>query len=283
MLVLTGATLWGSSSNSMEYLMGTQHIAWQTVLFVRMAITALCFLGYALVRGKDLLQPLKEQPFLMLKFTVLGMYMMQATFTLAIYYSNAATGTVLQYLMPAILLAYFLLKEHRTPSRREMLAVVLAILGTTLIATKGHGAALAISDKALFWGVASALGMALYTAYASELLKSYSSLIVIGWGSLGNVLLLLFLNAPDFAGGIWDSHTLLAFSFVIVLGTLLAYSAYLESTRYIPASETGALAAVEPLSAYVISILFMGNKVGPAEMAGAACIIFMVCMLSRKK
>lgn len=44
---------------------------------------------------------------------------------------------------------------------------------------------------------------------------------------------------------------------------------YLESTKYIPASETGALAAFEPLSAYAVSILFMGNRVGFVEMAGA--------------
>jgi drug/metabolite transporter (DMT)-like permease len=282
LLVLIGATLWGSSSNSLEYLMNRQHLAWQTVLLIRMIITAICFFGITLFRKENLLAPVREQPKLMLQFTVLGMYCMQVPFTLAIHYSNAATGTVLQYLMPAILLGYYLWKERRAPRRRELLAAVLAVLGTTLIATQGRGAVLAVSKEALFWGIVSAFGMAFYTAFAAALLKTYSCFAVIGWGSLGNAILLLLLNHPTFAGAVWDIHTLAAFAVVIVFGTLIAYSVYLESTKYIPASETGALAAFEPLSAYAISILFMGNHVGTAEMAGAACIMIMVWMLSRK-
>ncbi len=282
LLVLIGAGLWGGSSNSLEYLMEHQHLAWQTVLFIRMVITAVCFLILSKLRGEDILAPLRKAPRLLLQFTVIGMYGMQVTFTLAIHYSNAATGTVLQYLMPAVLLGYYLIKEHRAPRRREVIAVILAVLGTFFIATQGKGAVLAVSREALFWGIASAFGMALYTAYAADLLKTYSCFVVIGWGSIGNALLLFILNRPTLAGAVWDLDTLAAFSVVIIFGTLIAYSVYLESTKYIPASETGALAAFEPLSAYAVSILFMGNHVGPAEMAGAACIMTMVWMLSKK-
>ena len=41
-------------------------------------------------------------------------------------------------------------------------------------------------------------------------------------------------------------------------------------------------AAFEPLSAYAVSILFMGNRVGFVEMAGALCIMVMVWMLSKR-
>ena len=54
---------------------------------------------------------------------------MQVTFFKAIYYSNAATATVLQYTMPAILLLMYLVKDWRLPTRREVVAVVLALLG----------------------------------------------------------------------------------------------------------------------------------------------------------
>ena len=95
------------------------------------------------------------------------------SFTIAIHYSNAATGTVLQYLMPVILLGYYLILERRRPRRREAVAAFLAIVGTFLIATKGEGAALAISREALFWGILSAFGMAFYTAFAADLLHRY--------------------------------------------------------------------------------------------------------------
>ena len=89
----------------------------------------------------------------------------------------------------------------------------------------------------------------------------------------------LYLCSQSFSRA---AGTLAAFGIIIVLGTLIAYTVYLESTKYIPASETGALAAFEPLSAYAVSILFMGNRVGFVEMAGALCIMVMVWMLSKK-
>ncbi|WP_278722234.1 EamA family transporter [Acidaminococcus fermentans] len=61
----------------------------------------------------------------------------------------------------------------------------------------------------------------------------------------------------------------------------MAYYVYLESTKYIPPAETGALAAFEPLSAYFFSVVVMGNRVGPVELVGALCIIVMVCVLTR--
>ena len=153
MLVLVGATLWGSSSNSLEYLMTYQHFSWDTVLAIRMVVTAAVFLLISGLRGEKLLEPVKKDFLRLLRFTVLGLYTMQVPFTIAIHYSNAATGTVLQYLMPVILLGYYLILERRRPRRREAVAAFLAIVGTFLIATKGEGAALAISREALFWGI----------------------------------------------------------------------------------------------------------------------------------
>ena len=282
MLVLVGATLWGSSSNSLEYLMTYQHFSWDTVLAIRMVVTAAVFLLISGLRGEKLLEPVKKDFLRLLRFTVLGLYTMQVPFTIAIHYSNAATGTVLQYLMPVILLGYYLILERRRPRRREAVAAFLAIVGTFLIATKGEGAALAISREALFWGILSAFGMAFYTAFAADLLHRYPTFLIIGWGSLGNALLLMALNHPTLEGTLWTAGTLAAFGIIIVLGTLIAYTVYLESTKYIPASETGALAAFEPLSADAVSILCLGNRVGCVEMAGALCIMVMVGMLSKK-
>ena len=76
-----------------------QHFTWQAILFARMVLTGLFFLAFCLYKKEPLLAPLRKEPWLMLKFTVLGMFVMQVPFVKAIYYSNAATATVLQYLM----------------------------------------------------------------------------------------------------------------------------------------------------------------------------------------
>ena len=157
-LVLLGASLWGSSSNCMEYLMNHQHFTWSTILFARMLLTGIIFLGVSWVQKEDLLAILRKDGWTFLKFSVLGMYIMQDMFIMAIHDSTAATATVLQYLMPAVLLGMYLWQEKRKPYRKEVVAVVLAIVGTALIATKGHGASLAISPAP--WSTASSAPLA---------------------------------------------------------------------------------------------------------------------------
>ena len=217
-MVLLGASLWGSSSNCMEYLMTHQHFTWQAILLARMILTGLFFLGFCLYKKEPLLTPLRKEPWLMLKFTVLGMFVMQVPFVKAIYYSNAATATVLQYLMPALLLIMYLWKVKRRPRRREVVAVGLAILGTALIATKGQGAALAVSPETLFWGILGAFGMAWYTLYAAELLQRYSCFLIVGWGSLGNALLLELVEHPHVQGAIFNFDTLWSFGLYSLFG-----------------------------------------------------------------
>lgn len=106
--------------------------------------------------------------------------------------------------------------------------------------------------------------------------------MLLGWGSLFNALILGLANHPTLQGALLNFDTAWSFSVLFVCGTLIAYYVYLESTKYIPASETGALAAFEPLSAYFFSVLFLSNHVGGVEMLGALCIITMVVMLARK-
>lgn len=206
---------------------------------------------------------------------------MQVTFLSAIYYSNAATATVLQYLMPLILLVLVLLKQKRKPFKKEIIAVILAIIGTILICTHGNFGGLAISPNAIFWGISSAFGMALYTIYASNLLNKYSCFLVLGWSSLINGFLLLLLTNVSINKAIFNLSSILLFLIIFIFGTLVAYYAYLESTKYISVAETGTLASFEPLSAYFFSIVLLGNKVGLPELIGTICIVTMVIILAK--
>lgn len=282
LLVILGASLWGGSSNSAEFLMVKNHFSWDTILFFRMLFTGAIFMGISFFRKMNAVSLLKEDWKGLFKFVILGMYLMQAPFFKAIFSSNAATATVLQYTMPVILLIMYLVKEKRFPTKREIFAVALAFIGTVLIATKGEGTSLAVSGDTLFYGIVSAFGMAFYTIYAAKLLKKYDCILVLGIGSLLNALMLKVLNNPSLEGTVLDIDAVIAFTILLALGTLIAYYVYLESTVYISPSETGMLASVEPLSAYIFSILFMNNHFGTAEIVGSLCIISMICILSRK-
>ena len=54
----------------------------------------------------------------------------QYTYFGTIIHSNAATATILQYLMPIVIVFYLLFTTHRLPSFKELFSIFLAMVGT---------------------------------------------------------------------------------------------------------------------------------------------------------
>ncbi|MEG0830911.1 MAG: DMT family transporter [Acidaminococcaceae bacterium] len=284
-MILVGGSLWGASGTAVQYLFETKHLTPEWLLMMRMMVTGILMLGYEFFRGGNLwaLWQHPKHRFAIINFAVFGMICCQYFYFLAIKYGNAATATVLQYLMPVLVLLYSLWQWRRRPQQVEVISVGLAMLGTYLLITKGNWNALAISEETLFYGVLSAFAMAFYTIYPQEMLNYYSSTMVIGWGMLiSGVLMNIFLSPWPFTG-IFDWQTVLGMSVLIIFGTFIAFYCYLESTKYIKASEVGALASVEPLASVVLAMLFLHISFGPAELLGIACIIGTVFILARQK
>lgn len=75
----------------------------------------------------------------------------------------------------------------------------------------------------------------------------------------------------------------MAVLFVIIFGTLVAFYCYLESLKYLKATETSLLACAEPLSAAVLSVVWLKVQLGVTEWFVALCIIMMIVLLSREE
>ncbi len=77
---------------------------------------------------------------------------MQFTFLMTIEKSNAATATVLQFLSPTIIVAWFALARKARPTPLVLGAICTSLAGTFLLVTHGNPTTLSISPAALFWG-----------------------------------------------------------------------------------------------------------------------------------
>lgn len=136
---------------------------------------------------------------------------MQLTFLLTIEKSNAATATVLQFLSPTIIVAWFALARKTRPGIFVLSAIFTSLVGTFLLVTHGDPTSLSISPAALFFGIASAFAAAFYTTYPSTLIARYGTLPIVGWSMLIAGLML----TPFYAGR--------GTTFVIDGGLLLAF------------------------------------------------------------
>lgn len=285
-MVLIGASLWGVSGTVAQYLFHQHGFTAEWLVVVRLLLSGLILLGFAYKKeGKRIwaVWTVKKDALSLLAFSIFGMLAVQYTYFAAITHSNAATATILQYLGPVIITLYVAARMKRVPTSREISAVILAVIGTFLLVTQGNVSSLSISGWALFWGLSSAAALAFYTLQPINLLKEWGSLIIVGWGMLVGGVGFSFVHPPWRLVGQWSPSASMAVAFIVIFGTLIAFYCYLESLKYLSASETSLLASVEPLSAAFTSVIWLKVSFGLPEWSGTFCIIATIALLSLSK
>jgi drug/metabolite transporter (DMT)-like permease len=210
------------------------------------------------------------------------MLAVQYTFFKAIETSNIASAALLQYLGPVFITVYLAIRLQRMPNKYEMIALILALFGTFFLITSGKIDKLNIPFEGFIWGISSAVFLAFYTIYPKKLIQRWGTTQVNGWAMLIGGIILSFIAPP------WqlpentsfDSISLLIF--IILFGTAIPFSLYTRSILYIKPNETSILASSEPLTAAIISVIWLHVPFGIFEWVGSFCIILAAIILGSK-
>lgn len=285
-LAILAALLWGLSGTFAQFLFQQRGVNVEWMITVRMLCSGIILLLFPMVKGnKDLFGIWKNRKdaLKLISFSLIGMLTVQYTYFATIKYSNAATATVLQYLGPVIIAIYLSVKNRKLPNAWQTISILLAVVGTFLLVTHGDIYSLNISKTALFMGIASAFSLAIYTLQPMELLRKYNSSVVIGWGMFLGGLAFSFVKSPFAVEGIWDFSTYISAGFIIILGTLVAFYAYLTAAQIIGGQQASLLASAEPLSATIVAVLWLNVPFLLLDWIGSAFIVSTIVLLGIKK
>lgn len=194
-----------------------------------------------------------------------------------------ASGTMIQFLAPVFIIIYSSLRSKMWPRRIDAISIVVAVVGTFILATGGRFDQLALSPLACFWGLIAAFSEAINRLLPGKLFKKYGPIPVIGAAMLvaGIAFLPIYFTQPMPKLAPVDVWVIV---YIIIGGTLLAYTMYLSSVQYIEPSTVGMLGALEPLIATILSVSLLHADFGPMDMFGGCLIIvatFMQLMPSR--
>ena len=284
-LAITAAIFWGVSGVCAQFVFQEKQIDIEWMVTVRLLAAGSALLLYSASRRTTRIWHIwhsRRSALDLLMFSVFGMLAVQYTYFAAIRHSNAATGTVLQYLGPVFIALYFSLIRRRLPSRLESAAIFLALLGTLMLVTHGDLGSMKISGLALFWGISSAVALAYYTIQPVRLLRENDAASVVGWSMVVGGLTLSLFSKPWNVPGIWDMQTVLAAGFIILFGTLLSFYAYLAAVKRIGPQKTSLLACAEPLAATLVGVLWLKIPFVLEDWIGSLCILATLFILSRK-
>lgn len=164
------------------------------------------------------------------------------------------------------------LRQLKLPRRIDCISIIIAMIGTILLVTKGHLNTLSLAPMAVFWGLLAGLSQASYTLLPKKLLSDFSSLIVVGWAMLlGSIPFIPIISTRQLSIINWKIAVSLVF--IIIFGTILAYLFYILSLKYIEPAITVVLSAFEPLTATVLSVTLLHLHLNFIEIIGAFLII----------
>jgi len=288
MYVLFAAVLWGSSGVCAQFIMQESQISAPFLTMIRLLFSGFILLTLSFIHGDKIFSIMKtpKDAISLLLFTLVGALTVQLTFLVTIEKSNAATATVLQFLSPSIIVAWFAAVRKKRPGALVFLAIFTSLAGTFLLVTHGAPTSLSISPAALIWGIVSAFSAAFYTTYPSTLIARFGTLPVVGWSMLlGGAMLLPFYagNETDF---VVNGGLLLAFFYLVVIGTALTFSMYLKGAQMIGGPKASILSCAEPLSSALLSLLLLGITFTLPDWLGTLLIlssVVLIAMDSRRK
>ncbi len=284
LITLIAAICWGISGVSGQYLMAHGvHVNLLSSLRLLIAGTILSLIALLTDRAKVRAVLSQKKDFLLLiLFGIFGLMLNQYAYLQAIHYTNAGTATVLQYVTPVLILLFTCLVGRRLPSLIEVVAIVLAISGTYIMATHGQIGQLAVTPLGLFWGLLSAVTYSLYILLPAGIIRKHGSLPVIGPAMLiAGIFFSLFSQAWQYPVHI-NGAILLAYFGIIGIGTIIAYTLFLKGTAEIGAVKGSLIASVEPISAVFFSVLIMHDVFFPVDFIGMAAILSGVVLISLK-
>ncbi|WP_245803676.1 DMT family transporter [Algoriphagus marinus] len=282
-MAVVSAIFWGVSGTCAQFLFEEKSLDPGWLVCWRLVLGGVLLLIFSLSQKKrDTFQVWKKpiDAFQIILFGILGMVAVQFTYFYSISLSNAATATILQYLGPVLIVAFFAIKNRRLPNWTEYTALFMALAGTFLLVTHGSFDSLVISDEALIWGLLSALALAFYTIFPVSLLRKFSPATITGWGMLVGGLVMIPIMKPWEIQGIWDLETFLAFAYIILFGTVLAFYLFLSSVTIIGATNASLLCSVEPLAAAGTAVVWLGVYFGIMDWIGTIFIFLTVVILS---
>lgn len=281
-----GACCWGFSGTCAQLLTSSYGIPVSWLITVRMCAGAALFLTVCLLKNwrsfRAALRDTRSLLHIML-FGLMGVLFTQVSYITCISYTNAGIGTVLERLGLIIILCFICVTVRRPPRVRELVGVFLALAGVFLIATHGNIGALAIPPQGLFWGLMTALAMSFYTLMPVKPLAKWGSFIVTGIAMTTAGVTSAVLFQPWKLDVAVSPTVILIVVVMVIVGTFAAYLFYLQGVNDAGSMRAGLVGCLEPVSAIVISALWLKTEVTVFDLAGTVLILTMVVLTTQKE
>lgn len=282
LFTLLGGIFWGLSGACGQYLFEHKNVNANWLVPVRLVFAGYTMLIFFMIKDRKTIFNIwktKKNMIDVIVYSIAGMALCQYTYFVAIENSNAGTATVIQYIAPVIIMVYVCFTEKKFPKIAEVIAMSCALTGVFLIATHGDLNHLAISKKALFYGIGAAITVVIYNLQPRNLLKQFHPSLLVAWAMVLGGTMLFIISKPWVYSPVIDIKTVFALIVIILLGTILSFTFYMQGVKLIGATHASLYVSVEPLTSALLSFLWLKVSFQLLDFVGFLLIISTVFIL----
>ena len=257
-----------------------------TLLFLRMTLSLPFFVAMAWYQRAA--APIAGRDWLgIAALGFLGYYLASLLDFLGLQHIPAGLGRLIMFLYPTLVVILSFVFLGKSPTRREVAALVITYAGIALVLSQQLGAS---PEHSLFlFGAllvfASSMCYAVYLVAGSQLVKRVGSLRFTAYtmiiSTLPAVVQFALLESPDaldLPGQVWGYVLILALGCTVFPVLLVA-----ESLKRIGANHFALIGALGPVTTVLADFGLLGGALTPAQVAGGALVILGVLLVSLKR
>ncbi|WP_433278722.1 DMT family transporter [Pseudonocardia xinjiangensis] len=269
-LLVVAGVLWGTGGLLGRMLADATGLSSLAVAAYRLAVGGLLIVGYLRLSGRRL--PRGSASWRRIAAVGVLAALFQGCYFTAVSLTSVSLATLVAIGSSPVLV---LLARPRAAGRRQVGAVVLAVLGLGLLVgspAEASGLAGPVLAGTVF-ALLSAAGFTAMTLLAARPVPGLDDATTTGAGfTLGGALLVPVAAATSglgFTPGVGSVGLLVALG---VVPTAVAYTCYFRGLRTSPAALGVLMALLEPLTAAVLAALLLGDRLGAVGVTGAVLL-----------
>ena len=272
-LVVAAAIFWGASAALARFVFHARQVPPLTVVELRLLIAVVLLGSYLAWRQPAKLRvAARDLPYFLL-LGLVGVAAIQGSYYYAISTLGVGLAILLQYLAPALIVLFDLVRG--VPVRPHLLiAVVIAAIGAALVVGNIHPGS--IHARPIDWaiGFGSAFVFAFYIVASKHGLARYApETVVLYTFAIAGIFWAVItppwrIVAAGYGGSLW-----LMFLALGVFSTLVPFLLFYSGLKSMRPSEVGIIATLEPVVAVFASAIFLGEGLSVLQWLGAACVL----------
>ncbi|HEU5322065.1 MAG TPA: DMT family transporter [Methylomirabilota bacterium] len=224
-------------------------------------------------------------------FLVLGVaglvVSMQVSY-LGIYFTTAANAAILQAAAPIMVALGARVYLGERLRREQRLGVGVSALGVLLVVTDGRLAGLRAAELRAgdFLTLAALVGWSAYTVYGKRVLRAHSPAVATAGAYVCGTLVLAALaglTAPLFPAPVLASPVAWAVVLYHAIFGAVAHLWWYRAVERVGASRAAVFMNVTPVVGVALAWALLGERIGPWQALGAACVLAGVALTTRPR